>query len=252
MKAFRSVIFYAGYFLAILVSGLLMLPVGLALPLRQRFRLFNCHNRFIMKWLSLTCGVRYCIEGRERVPEGPCVVLANHQSEWETVYLQLLKTPICTVLKKELLEIPLFGWGVRLLKPIPLDRAKPATAMRQVLSHGKQRLDEGLSVLIFPEGTRVAPGQRRRFNKSGAVIACRAGVPVLPVAHNAGERWGRHWVKQPGEISVKVGEPIATDGRRPEDVLADVEAWIEQALDEISSVPRPPPPTREAPAELPS
>ncbi|GHB33674.1 lysophospholipid acyltransferase family protein [Salinicola rhizosphaerae] len=252
MKAFRSMIFYAGYFLAILVSGLLMLPVGLALPLRQRFRLFNCHNRFIMKWLSLTCGIRYRIEGRERVPPGPCVVLANHQSEWETVYLQLLKTPICTVLKKELLEIPLFGWGVRLLKPIPLDRAKPATAMRQVLSHGKQRLDEGLSVLIFPEGTRVAPGQRRRFNKSGAVIACRAGVPVLPVAHNAGEHWGRHWVKQPGEIRVKVGDPIATDGRRPEDVLADVEAWIEQALDEISSVPRPPLPTREAPAELPS
>ncbi len=252
MNVIRSLIFYAGYFLAILVSGLLMLPLGLMLPLRGRFRLFNCHNRFIMRWLSLTCGVRYRIEGRERVPEGPCVVLANHQSEWETVYLQLLKTPICTVLKQELLSIPLFGWGVRLLKPIPLDRSKPSTAMRQVLSHGKQRLDEGLSVLIFPEGTRVAPGQRRRFNKSGAVIACRAGVPVLPVAHNAGERWGRHWVKQPGELRVVVGEPIATEGRTPDAVMADVEQWIEARLGEISEVPRPPQGVQEAPTKLPS
>jgi 1-acyl-sn-glycerol-3-phosphate acyltransferase len=252
MKAFRSVIFYIGYFLAILVSGLLMLPIGFALPTRSRFRLFNWHNRFIIRWLSLTCGIRYHIRGRERVPEGPCVVLANHQSEWETVYLQLLKTPICTVLKKELLSIPLFGWGVRLLRPIPLDRSKPSAAMRQVLSHGKQRLEEGLSVLIFPEGTRVPPGQRRRFNKSGAVIACRTGVPVLPVAHNAGERWGRHWVKQPGVLNVVVGEPIETVGRSPEEVMAEMEAWIERTLDEISEVPRPPLPEKAAPAELPS
>ncbi|WP_251979114.1 lysophospholipid acyltransferase family protein [Salinicola avicenniae] len=252
MKPLRSLIFYLGYFLAILVSGLLMLPLGMALPLRARFKLFNCHNRFIVRWLSLTCGIRYRLRGQANVPPGPCVVLANHQSEWETVYLQLLKSPICTVLKKELLEIPLFGWGVKLLKPIPLDRSKPATAMRQVLSHGKQRLDEGLSVLIFPEGTRVAPGQRRRFNKSGAVIACRAGVPVLPVAHNAGEFWGRHWVKQPGTLDLVVGEPVETAGRRPEDVLAEVEAWIQATLDEISGVPRPPQPAREAPAELPS
>lgn len=252
MKVLRSLIFYVGYFLAILVSGVLMLPLGMAMPLRSRFRLFNCHNRFIMCWLSLTCGIRYRVQGRERVPPGPCVVLANHQSEWETIYLQLLKTPICTVLKKELLSIPLFGWGVRLLKPIPLDRSRPTNAMRQVLSHGKQRLDEGLSVLIFPEGTRVPPGQRRRFNKSGVVIACRAGVPVLPVAHNAGERWGRHWVKQPGVLNVVVGEPVATLDRKPEEVLAEIEQWIEHTLGEISEVPRPPLPEKATPAELPS
>ncbi|EWH01592.1 hypothetical protein Q427_13180 [Halomonas sp. BC04] len=116
--------------------------------------------------------------------------------------------------------------------------------MRQVLTQGVQRLNEGLSVLIFPEGTRVPPGERRRYNKSGTVIACRAGVPVLPVAHNAGERWpGRHWVKNPGLLNVVVGEPIATEGRTPEEVLVEVEAWIEARLGEISEVPRP-----EAPA----
>ncbi|WP_110669177.1 lysophospholipid acyltransferase family protein [Salinicola halophilus] len=252
MKAIRTLLFYAGYFLAIFVSGLLMLPLGLMLPLRARFKLFNCHNRFIMKWLSITCAIRYRIQGRGNVPGGPCVVLSNHQSEWETVFLQLLKTPICTVLKKELLSIPLFGWGVRLLKPIPLDRSRPSNAMRQVLTHGKLRLEEGLSVLIFPEGTRVAPGERRRYNKSGIVIACRAGVPVLPVAHNAGEHWGRHWIKQPGTLNVVVGEPIETVGRKPEAILEEVERWIEQTLAEISEVPRPPQPEKAPAAGLPS
>ncbi|GAB2778189.1 1-acyl-sn-glycerol-3-phosphate acyltransferase [Halomonas shantousis] len=252
MNVIRSLLFYLGYFLALIVSGVLFLPLGVFLPLRSRYGLFNLYNRFILRWLTWTCGVRYRIIGRENVPEGPCVVLANHQSEWETVYLQLLKSPICTVLKRELLRIPIFGWGLRLLEPIPLDRSKPARAMRQVLQVGTQRLQNGLSVLIFPEGTRVEPGQRRRYNKSGAVIACRAGVPVLPVAHNAGERWpGRHWVKNPGRLTVVVGPPIATQGRTAEDVLVDVESWIEARLEEISEVPRPATATETAPAKLP-
>jgi len=144
------------------------------------------------------------------------------------------------VLKKELLNLPIFGWGLRLLHPIALDRSRPSRAIKQVLTQGKQRLEEGLSVLIFPEGTRVTPGSRKRYNKSGAVIACRAGVPVVPVAHNAGERWpGRHWVKNPGRLTLVVGEPIETAGRTPEEVLAETEAWIEATLAEISEVPRP-------------
>ncbi|KAA0013197.1 1-acyl-sn-glycerol-3-phosphate acyltransferase [Billgrantia pellis] len=240
MNVLRSLLFYLGYFLAILISGILFLPVAPLLPLRSRYRLLNLYNHFITAWFRWTCGVRYRIQGRERLPSGPCVILANHQCEWETIYLQILKPPVCTVLKQELLRIPIFGWGLRLLHPIALDRSKPARAMRQVLSQGVARLQEGLTVLIFPEGTRVSPGQRRRYNKSGAVIACRAGVPVVPVAHNAGERWpGRHWVKNPGELNVVVGEPIETIGRTPEEVLVATEAWIEARLAEISEVPRP-------------
>ncbi|GEK49082.1 lysophospholipid acyltransferase family protein [Bisbaumannia pacifica] len=240
MNLARSLLFYAGYFLAMLVSGVLFLPLAPLLPLRDRYRLLNLYNHFILAWFRLACGVRYEIEGRDRLPSGPCVILANHQCEWETIYLQILKPPVCTVLKRELLRIPIFGWGLRLLHPIALDRSKPARAMKQVLSQGKQRLEEGLSVLIFPEGTRVAPGQRKRYNKSGAVIACRAGMPVVPVAHNAGERWpGRHWVKNPGTLRLVVGEPIATEGRTPEEVLVETEAWIEARLAEISEVPRP-------------
>ncbi|MDN3521542.1 lysophospholipid acyltransferase family protein [Halomonas ramblicola] len=249
MNVLRSLIFYAGYFTAMVVCGVLFLPVSPLLPLRRRYTLLNLYNHFIIAWFRLTCGVRYEWRGRERLPDGACVILANHQCEWETVFLQLLKPPVCTVLKRELLNIPLFGWGLRLLHPIALDRSRPARAMKQVLTQGKQRLEEGLSVLIFPEGTRVAPGQRRRYNKSGAVIACRAGVPVVPVAHNAGERWpGRHWVKNPGRLTLVVGEPIATAGRTPEEVLVETEAWIEATLAEISEVPRPVSNATKAPA----
>lgn len=240
MNALRSLIFYAGYFLAMLVCGVLFVPVSPLLPLRDRYRLLNLYNHFIIAWFRLVCGVRYDIRGLDRLPSGPCVILANHQCEWETVYLQLLKPPVCTVLKKELLNFPIFGWGLRLLHPIALDRSKPARAIKQVLVQGKSRLDEGLSVLIFPEGTRMEPGQRKRYTKSGAVIACRAGVPVVPVAHNAGERWpARHWVKNPGRLSLVVGEPIETAGRTAEEVLIETEAWIEARLAEISEVPRP-------------
>lgn len=240
MNALRSVIFYIGYFLGILVFGLLCLPVTPLLPLVWRYKLLNLYNHFIVVWFGVSCGIRYEIRGREHIPEEPVVILANHQCEWETIFLQVLKPPVCTVLKQELLRLPLFGWALRLLHPIALDRSRPARAMKQVLTQGPQRLQEGLSVLIFPEGTRVDPGQRRRYNKSGAVIACRAGAPVLPVAHNAGERWpGRHWVKNPGKLSVVVGQPIETQGRSPEEVLIEVETWIESQLERISEVPRP-------------
>ncbi|MGO2133464.1 MAG: lysophospholipid acyltransferase family protein [Halomonas sp.] len=240
MNRLRSIVFYFGYFAAMLVCGVLFLPPSPFLPLRSRYRLLNLYNHFIMSWFRVACGVRYEISGLEKLPQGPCVMLSNHQSEWETVYLQLIKPPVCTVLKKELLNIPIFGWALRLLRPIALDRSRPSRAMRQVLTQGVQRLNEGLSVLIFPEGTRVEPGQRRRYNKSGTVIACRAGVPVVPVAHNAGERWpSRDWVKRPGRLSLVVGEPIDTAGRSPEEVLIEVEAWIEAQLVNISEVPRP-------------
>ncbi|MBD3897998.1 1-acyl-sn-glycerol-3-phosphate acyltransferase [Halomonas sp. ML-15] len=240
MNLLRSLLFYVGYFLTMLVCGVLFLPLAPLLPLAGRYRLLNLYNHAIIAWFRISCGVRYDIRGLENLPDVPCVILANHQCEWETLFLQVLKAPVCTVLKRELLNIPIFGWGLRLLHPIALDRSRPARAMRQVLTQGKQRLEAGLSVLIFPEGTRVAPGNRRRYNKSGVVIACRAGMPVLPVAHNAGERWpGRHWVKNPGRLSVRVGEPIDTRERSPEEVLAEVEAWIEGQLTEISEVPRP-------------
>lgn len=242
MNWVRSIIFYVGYFSLLMLCGILLLPLAPLMPLKGRYRLLNVYNHMILAWFRIACGVRYEISGLEHLDDVPSVVQANHQCEWETIFLQIIKPPVCTVLKQELLRFPVFGWGLRLLHPIALDRSKPARAMKQVLTQGVQRLNEGLSVLIFPEGTRVRPGQRKRYNKSGSVIACRAGVPVLPVAHNAGEHWpGHHWVKKPGIIRVRIGAPISTEGKSPDEVNAELERWIEAQLEEICDVPRPAP-----------
>ncbi|WP_027349328.1 lysophospholipid acyltransferase family protein [Halotalea alkalilenta] len=240
MNVLRSSLFYIGYVSMVLVSAVTLVPAACFLPLRPRFSVLNLYNRTIIAWFSLCCGVTVRVRGGDRLPAGPCVILSNHQSEWETLFLQLLKPPTCTVLKKELLKIPVFGWALRLVRPIPLDRSRPSVALKQVLSEGAERLREGLSVLIFPEGTRVPPGSRKPFSKSGVHIAWRAGVPVVPIAHNAGECWtSGGWIKRPGRIEVVIGEPIATEGRDVKDLLVEVENWIEDQLEQISTVPRP-------------
>ena len=241
MNAVRSVLFYFGYFMALLLSAVVLVPLAACLPLQARYRVLHSYNHIVLWWFRLTCGVTVNVSGREQVPEGACVLLANHQSEWETIYLQVVKRPLCTVLKQELLKIPVFGWGLKLLEPIPLDRTQPAKALKQVLTVGTQRLKDGFTVLIFPEGTRIAPGHRKKFNKSGAAIACRAGVPVVPVAHNAGEIWPNDsWIKHPGTLNVVFGPAIETAGRKPDVVVAEAEAWVEATLAEISQVQRPP------------
>lgn len=237
-----SLMFYLGYFSALLLIGAPLAVLSIPFPLRQRFTILNLYNRFIIVWLRITCGIRYQFEGVENLPDGAYVMVANHQSEWETIVLQTLRPPLCTVLKQELLQIPVFGWGLRLIKPIPLDRSQPAKMLRKVLKVGGERLEEGLSVLIFPEGTRVPPGRRKPFSKSAAMIACKAGVPLIPVAHNAGEHWDpKNWIKQSGTLSLCIGEPIHTTGRKADEVMAEAEAWVEGRLADISAIPRPQP-----------
>lgn len=235
-----SLAFYCGYFFALLFIGAPLALLVWPLPIKQRFKLLNLHSRFVIQWLRLTCGLKYDFTGLENLPDGPFVLVANHQSEWETMYLQTLKPPICTVLKKELLKIPIFGWGLRLLRPIPLDRSQPAKMIRVVLKVGAERIHEGISVLIFPEGTRVAPGKSKPFSKSAAMIACRAGVPLVPIAHNAGEHWSSSsWVKYSGVLSMRIGPPLTTEGKRADQVTREAQEWIENQLVEISAIPRP-------------
>ncbi|WP_114416729.1 lysophospholipid acyltransferase family protein [Marinospirillum perlucidum] len=241
-----SLLFYFGYFFALLFIGAPLALVVWPLPVTKRFRLLNWHSRFVIWWLQLTCGITYRFEGKENLPDGAFVMVANHQSEWETMYLQTLKPPICTVLKQELLNLPIFGWGLRLIKPIPLDRSQPAKMIRILLKVGAERLAEGISVLIFPEGTRVPPGQRKAFSKSAAMLACRAGVPVVPIAHNAGEHWSnKTLIKYSGVLTMRIGQPIATQGRKADEVTREAEEWIEAQLAEISQIPRPAVPTTE-------
>ncbi|MEZ5477316.1 MAG: lysophospholipid acyltransferase family protein [Thiolinea sp.] len=186
-------------------------------------------SRINLWWLRLTCGVRHRVLGQENIPrDQAAIIMSNHQSTWETLAFALIFPPLTWVLKQELFKVPIFGWGLRMIKPVGIDRSAGRNAVDQVKRQGKERLDEGIWMVIFPEGTRVKPGVKARFKVGGAVLATYSGYPVLPVAHNAGASWPRHsYIKRPGTITVSIGKPLASVGREPEDLMKDVEQWIE-------------------------
>jgi 1-acyl-sn-glycerol-3-phosphate acyltransferase len=195
---------------------------------RTRYRVISGWARFLVWLAAVVCGVRYRIKGREHFPAKACVVLSKHQSTWETLAFQAILPPHVMVVKRELLWIPFFGWGLAMLSPIAIDRGAGMRALKQILHQGKQRLAAGFCVVMYPEGTRVAPGRHRKYQVGGAWLAVRAGVPVIPIAHNAGYLWPRNsFVKRPGTITVSVGAPVVTTDRRPDEVIAEIERWIE-------------------------
>lgn len=223
----RSLLFSAGMLVTVIIYGGLV-PLVMLLPFQRRYAFTRHWARFNLRWIELTCGVHYRVIGRENLPDHPVVVLSKHQSTWETLVFQELFPPLVWVMKRELLWLPFFGWGLAMGRPIAIDRGAGRRAMEQMLSQGKQRLDDGLWVVIFPEGTRMRPGERGRYRPGGALLAVHAGVPVLPVAHNAGELWGKkQFLKHAGTITVAIGEPIPTAGRDASDVLKDAQDWIE-------------------------
>jgi len=156
------------------------------------------------------------------------VILSKHQSQWETFYLQVMKRPVVTVLKKELMNVPFFGWGLRLMQPIGIDRSNPKKALRYIQEEGQRRLQKGQSIIIFPEGTRTPPGETGTYARSGAELACRAGVPIIPVAHNAGRCWpAKKFIKYPGTIHMVIGAPIDTLNGNSRELTERVKNWIE-------------------------
>jgi 1-acyl-sn-glycerol-3-phosphate acyltransferase len=210
--------------------GILILP----LPRPWRYFVITRWSVFTLFWLRVTCGLSWRVSGWEHVPSSPCVILCKHQSAWETIALQLIFPRQSQVLKREILHLPFFGWGMASLNPIAIDRKAGAKALRHMLSEGKQRILDGWCVLIFPEGTRIPPGQQGRYSSGGAALAVQAGCPVVPVAHNAGVFWSRNSLrKEPGTIDVVVGPPIATTGRKAADINAEVERWIEARCAEL-------------------
>ncbi len=230
----RSLLFYFGYFLTLVVHATLCVIVGWALPVKARFRFVTLWNGFVIWWLTLACGVGYRVTGLEHVPQASYVMLSNHQSPWETLFLYYRFLPICSILKRELLYIPFFGWALGLLHPIPIDRRKGRNALQSLLTEGPKRLHMGLSVLVFPEGTRIEVGREKKFQAGGAELAIKAGAVVVPVAHNAGVCWPAHtFGKRPGLVDVVVGKPIPTAGREARELTEEVEAWVRQTLAQI-------------------
>jgi 1-acyl-sn-glycerol-3-phosphate acyltransferase len=199
-----------------------------------RYRVISGYARLMVAAARQTCGIRYCVIGAENIPAEPCIILAKHQSAWETLAFQVIFPPHVWVLKRELLRVPFFGWGLAMLSPIAIDRASGTRALKQTLEQGRERLRSGFFIMIFPEGTRVAPGARGRYHAGGAWLAIKAGVPVLPVAHNAGECWRRNaFLKFPGSITVSIGAPIPPRGLKAEELIAQVESWIEREMQRL-------------------
>ena len=211
--------------------------VLLTAPLTSRdhaWRVARSWANTVIALLRIFCGLKHRVEGAEHLPQQPAVVLMKHSSAWETIAQLILFPKQVWVMKRQLLWVPFFGWALAVFSPIAIDRRGGRQAVEQVLRQGQERLAEGRWVIIFPEGTRVAPGERRRYGLSGALLAALSELPVIPVSHNAGDFWPRRGlIKRPGTIRMVIGPPIEAAGRSPRDVNRDIETWIESTLEEI-------------------
>ena len=226
----RSCLFSA---FQILITPPFALVALLTFPLRPvtRYRVISLWARILILAADFICGIRYRVIGAGHIPQTPCVVLSKHQSAWETLAFQGIFPPQVYVIKRELLWIPFFGWGLAMVSPIAIDRRSGLRAMKQMLEQGKDRLARGFWVIVYPEGTRIAPGRRGAYQTGGAAIAAHAGVPVLPVAHNAGTCWRRKaFLKYPGTITVSVGAPINVSGLKAAALTSQAENWIEAEM----------------------
>lgn len=210
---------------------------GFFLPFSVRYKFADIWINYLLYMLKLCCGLSYEVEGLENIPsDQAAIILSKHQSAWETIALRQIISPQTAVLKKSLLQIPFGGWALATLKPIAIDRSNQKEALKMLLEQGIARLQEGLFVLIFPEGTRVAPGANKKFNAGGAMLAHKSGFPVIPLAHNAGEFWPRNsFLKYPGVIKVKIGPLISTQNKSTKEINAEAEEWITQAMDSIAT-----------------
>ncbi|USE36677.1 1-acyl-sn-glycerol-3-phosphate acyltransferase [Endozoicomonas sp. SCSIO W0465] len=232
----KTIVFYLS--LAVWTVFWAMLMILFIYPFRFKLR----HRIFVKTWAMvsvylcrLICGIRWEVKGSENIPNTPCVIISNHQSTWETLYLQTLLTPQTQVIKQELLKIPFFGWAFKKIKPIAINRKDARQALQQVREQGKAALEHNVWVLIFPEGTRTPPGEPGKFSRGGAGLAKAADVDILPIAHNAGVFWPNDsWLKRPGTIQVEIGPVINTETLSVAEVNDATRNWIAEALNNMN------------------
>ncbi|URQ68188.1 1-acyl-sn-glycerol-3-phosphate acyltransferase [SAR86 cluster bacterium] len=212
-----------------IMASLLACMIGPFLGLENRLKLFSQWPKFANWFLHLSCGIKVEVIGQENLPTEPCVIVSNHQGQWETYSMQYLFHPMCTLLKKELLYIPFWGWAMKMLNPIAINRSKPKEAILQTLEEGSNRLKDGMYVLLFPEGTRVKAGMVGKYARSSFELAKRNGVMVLPLCHNSGDCWPAHkFIKKPGKIKLIIGQPFYVEDSKQS--ASDVRKWVEKKL----------------------
>ena len=237
MQLAKSLVFTAYMMVSALAFGGFMALCFWA-PYRTQFAIARTWARMVFWLLDKMCGLKFAVEGRERIPAGNHIVMSNHTSAWETIAQFLIFPPQVWVLKRELLWIPLIGWGLKLLRPISINRGAGHRAVNQVVEQGKERLAAGLWIIIFPEGTRVVAGETRRYGVSGALLATATGKYVVPLSHNASEFWVRRGIlKKAGTIKVVIGDPISSTGKDARELNDEVRRSIEAGLARIANSP---------------
>ncbi len=230
MLFLRSVLFFLGQ---AITAPIFTLVAFIALPLNPVTRnvLISGWARSMIWWLRITCNIRHEVTGLENLPKTPSIILSKHQSAWETLAFQAIFPTQVYVLKRELLWIPIFGWGLAMSSPIAIDRSAGREALKKLVSNGAARLKKGLWVVIFPEGTRKAPGEIGKYQIGGAWLATHTKTQVVPVAHNAGRYWAKNsFIKRPGIIRVHIGKPIQAAGLKADTLNQQVEQWIESEM----------------------
>ena len=235
MLFLRSLVFNLIYVTSVMPFAVAVAIVG---PFHREWgvKLAEVWVRLVFWSLKHACRIDWRMEGQENIPKEPSIAYWKHQSAWETL-AQLVVFPMQSwVFKRELMWIPLIGQALMAIKPIPINRKSGHSAVNQVLTIGAKRiLEEGMWVMIFPEGTRMPPGTTRRYGLSGALLAEKTGRPIVPVAHNAGDFWRRNaFLKYPGTVQVRIGKPVYSNGRHPEDMNKEIQEWIEAQMKEIS------------------
>ena len=232
----RSLAFWIVFPISLVLFAILLM---LAAPfsLKTRWALLQIWVQFILWWLRVSCKLTHEIQGADNIPADAGIVFAKHQSTWETIALQQIFPLQVWVAKRELMWIPFFGWGLALMKCIHIQRGSGKAAINQLVKQGKARMDEGIWVVIFPEGTRIPAGEKGRYRIGGAALAEQTGRAIVPVAHNAGEYWPRRsFIKRPGVIQVRIGAPISPAGKTAQQVLEEASEWIEAQMAEITTL----------------
>ena len=237
MQLVKSLLYTAFMMVSALLFGGFMTLCFWA-PYSTQFAIARTWARMTFWVLDKLCGLKFTVEGRERIPAGNHIVMSNHTSAWETIAQFLIFPPQVWVLKRELLWIPLIGWGLKLLRPISINRGAGHRAVNQVVEQGKERLAAGLWIIIFPEGTRVVAGETRKYGVSGALLATATGKYVVPLSHNASDFWVRRGIlKKAGTIKVVIGDPISSTGKDARELNDEVRRSIEAGLARIANSP---------------
>ncbi len=235
----RSSLYFITMIASITLFGLAIATIGLLLPLSARDRMAAAWGSTNLWLMKMICGLKYRIHGKENLPQHAAIIMCKHQSTWETISLKSIVRPQQSwILKQELMRLPVFGWALAAIPNIPIDRSAGRKAVKQIVERGMQLLEQDRTIIVFPEGTRTAPGEKRKYGIGGGMLAEKSGYPVIPIAHNAGVFWRRRGLKKyPGTIDVVVGEAFDPKGMKASEITSRVENWIETEVARFPSSP---------------